>query len=134
MFIKLFNKAFILLFTIIGLFISMQTQAVTQIHVATHGSANGNGSLKMPYLTLEQARNKVRHLPQNKKSAGVEVVIHQGNYLVNETIQFWQADSGKNNLPITYKNAQGDKVVFFGGTILDKNDFQVLTEQNFIAG
>ncbi len=106
--------------------------AATKIHVTSDGTEKGNGSIEKPFANLDQARNKVRHLPSSKKSQGVEVIVHQGKYLVNKTIQFWKADSGLEKFPITYKNAKGENPVFFGGTILPADKFLSLTDAHFI--
>ena len=44
---------------------------------------------------------------------------------------FWKADGGTKDAPITYKNAPGAKVRFFGGFNLKPTDFTALKDETF---
>jgi hypothetical protein len=87
-----------------------------EIHVGTNGSDDGPGTREQPFATLTRARDAVRELKRQRMADGpIDVVIHGGTYFLPETVLLSPADSGTEKAPVTYRAADGERVVLSGG-------------------
>jgi hypothetical protein len=75
-------------------------------YVATDGSDRGDGSARNPWKSIEQARDQLRK-PNYRKNCDIVVNIKAGDYVVDKTIEFTDADSGPDGHTITYRSADG---------------------------
>ncbi len=91
-----------ILFSAIFFLVITALQAQTKLEVTAQGK----------YPTLEAARDAVRQLRNSGDEREVTVVIRQGDYLVDESIQFDYEDRNT-----TYLAAEGERVRFFGGKV-----------------
>lgn len=100
------------------------------IYVSKNGNdTSGNGTKDKPFATISKAKNYIRTI---KKSAPIEVIIGGGVYNVSETISFEANDSGTEDFPITYKAADGEKVVLEGTSKLDISKLTAVTDKDIL--
>ncbi|WP_200823727.1 right-handed parallel beta-helix repeat-containing protein [Nonomuraea solani] len=74
-------------------------------YVSPAGSDRGDGSANRPWKSIEQARDGLRRRQHN--TCDVVVNVKAGDYVVDKTIEFTEADSGKNGHRVTYRSADG---------------------------
>ncbi|HXK92288.1 MAG TPA: right-handed parallel beta-helix repeat-containing protein [bacterium] len=96
-----------------------------RIYVAPDGSDQWSGQrpdpnsdhTDGPFATLSRARNAIRYLRETglPAHADVTVFIRGGVYLLPETFELTEIDSGSENHPITYCNYQNETVRITGG-------------------
>ena len=97
-------------------------------HVASVGATDSagpaatttpDGSEARPFASLQQARDAVRALKKSHggilPARGVRVVIHGGEYPVQETLRLTAEDSGTAHSPVVYQAKPGETPVFSGG-------------------
>lgn len=79
-----------------------------EYHVAKNGNDDNTGSLKKPFLTISKAAEV--------SSPGTTIIVHEGTYRerINPTRGGISGD-----LRITYKAAEGEKVIIKGSEIID---------------
>ncbi|MGL4346022.1 MAG: right-handed parallel beta-helix repeat-containing protein, partial [Cellulosilyticaceae bacterium] len=83
---------------------SSQEQA---IYVETDGDdLTGDGTKEKPFATIQRAKEKVREMNDNM-TGDITVYIGEGDYYLDETIEFNVEDSGSNGYNIIYKSADG---------------------------
>ncbi|WP_220448072.1 right-handed parallel beta-helix repeat-containing protein [Nonomuraea diastatica] len=75
-------------------------------YVSPSGSDQGDGSSRRPWKTIEQARDGLR-AKKNHQNCDIVVNVKAGDYVVDKTIEFTEADSGQNGHTITYRSADG---------------------------
>ena len=94
---------------------SAEGSEATRFHVAPTGSDANPGTREKPFATLIAARDAIRRLKRDGPKAPVEVIVQAGTYYLAEPLAFGPQDSGTQEYPITYKAADGAKVVLSGG-------------------
>jgi hypothetical protein len=62
----------------------------------------------------------------------VEVVIHGGDYHVDQSIRMTSFDSGTASRPVTYRAADGERANLFGGAILQTEWFTPVVDTAFL--
>ena len=70
------------------------------IYVSQNGNDQGNGTKDAPFRTIERAQEEAR---KRAGDGNVEVVIGAGTYVLNDTLEFDERDSGKNGFSVTYR-------------------------------
>ncbi len=91
------------------------------LHVATHGSHDGDGSAARPFATPQQARDALRARRQagaKLPPGGATVWIHGGEYRLAEPLVFTAADGGTPEAPIVYRAVEGETISLNGGVRL----------------
>ena len=98
-------------------------------YVSTVGNDSWSGRLLAPnalgndgpFATLEKARDAIRFLKESGPlpQGGVTVDIRGGIYLMNETFQLTEEDSGTKNASIIWRAYRKEKVYFTGGKTLN---------------
>lgn len=102
-----------------------------KIYVSLLGSdTSGDGTENKPYKTLEKARNIVRN---TEKTRPVEIIIRGGKYKMEKGFELTSADSGTESAPITYKAADGEKVIFSGGKGINIENIKNVTDGNILG-
>ena len=86
-----------------------------KIYVALQGKDSNDGSIQKPLASFEAAQNAVRLVKQSGFKGSIEVIVRGGTYYFAETIEFTAKDSGTKDSPITWKAAEGEKVILSGG-------------------
>ncbi len=92
------------------------------LHVAPGSGAGGGGTAASPLHTLEAARDAIRGLRATSglPKGGVLVLVHGGEYRVQQTFTLTGADSGTAAAPIRYSAAPGEKPVFQAGAAVPR--------------
>ncbi|MDO7172494.1 right-handed parallel beta-helix repeat-containing protein [Mariniflexile sp. AS56] len=105
-----------------------------EIYVSVKGNDKNSGTKKSPFKTIEAARNSIRTLKSTKglPNGGVQVILLDGTYHIDETINFNKEDSGTNKAPIVYKGVTSSGVVLSGGLSIDTNEFNVVDDKELI--
>ena len=86
-----------------------------ELYVSPDGSDTNDGSQAKPLKTLEGARQAVAKI-SDKMTGDIVVNILPGRYVITETVNFTEADSGKNGYDVIYRAADmSDKPVIDGG-------------------
>jgi hypothetical protein len=88
--------------------------AVT-LHVSPAGSDDGDGSLAMPFKTLERAQAEVR---QRNRDADVTVILADGSYRPAAPLRFAAADGGHDGHVVTWRAAPGAHPVLSGAMLV----------------
>lgn len=93
-----------------------------QIHVSPSGDDHADGTENSPLATMAGGAAMAR-----EKKDGVhpvEIVFHEGTYVVDETVYLTAEDSGSEGAEIIYRAADGESVHFTGARRLDTDTFQ----------
>jgi hypothetical protein len=94
-------------------------KAGVELHVAVAGTESGDGSEAKPFSSLEKARDAVRAMKKANggmlPKGGVRVVVHGGEYRVQETLSLLPEDSGTAEAPIVYQAGDGEEAILDGG-------------------
>lgn len=113
----------VILVSILGssLFNTTQASGSVKFYVSVNGSDLNKGTLEQPFATLEAAKNAIRKLKKGKTSftTPVEVIIGGGTYYLDQTLELKPEDSGNKNACITWRAAEGEKVVLSGGIAIN---------------
>ena len=103
-----------------------KTISLNNIYVAANGSdTTGNGSKAKPYATIQRAQTAARAA---SKDVATNVIIGEGTYAITSALTFTADDSGTAEAPVTYKAAEGAKVVVSGATQIPMDKISPLTD------
>ena len=72
------------------------------------GSDTNDGSLNSPFKTIQKAKDVVRARITGVMNSDVTVLIRGGTYLLENTLTFDAADSGKNGYKVIYKGYKNE--------------------------
>ncbi len=110
-------------------------------HVATDGNDAWSGTLPAPnaaksdgpFATIVRARDAVRKLTQEDRLAqgGVTILLHDGTYTIDRTLEFTAEDSGTKEAPIVYTATKGESVRLLGGRLV--TDWKSVTDAKVLA-
>lgn len=102
-----------------------------EIHVSIHGTDINNefASIERPLKTLVGARDFIK---SHNFNSPVNVIFHEGEYVFETTTVLGADNSGTALYPITYKAADGEKVIFTGSKKLDVTKFSPVTDKNIL--
>ncbi|WP_433440596.1 right-handed parallel beta-helix repeat-containing protein [Nonomuraea sp. CA-141351] len=75
-------------------------------YVSPSGGDRGDGSAQRPWKSIEQARDQLR-AKKNHQNCDIVVNVKAGDYVVDKTINFTEADSGEDGHKIIYRSADG---------------------------
>jgi len=103
------------LLIILILLVSCSEQA-KELYVSPSGSDDNPGTSSAPYQSIEKARDAIINMKQAGKypEKGVQVILKEGNYKINNSIQFGASCSGEKDAPVTFTSAPGEKAVITG--------------------
>lgn len=83
------------------------------LYVSPDGNDSNAGTEGAPLKTIEAARDKI-HAMASLPEGGVTVILKDGSYVVDETIEFTPADSGTKGSPVVYKAEHPGKAIITG--------------------
>ncbi len=86
------------------------------LHVTKKGSVKPDGSIKSPFKSIAEAKEKIRTLVSTKTKGSIKVIIHEGTYELNEPLLFTYEDSGNENLSISYEAGKGERPIISGAS------------------
>ena len=87
------------------------------IYVSPVGNDNGTGSKEQPVATIQRAQEIVRGLKAGDglPEKGVKIIIDEGTYFLNESLQFTPEDNGEKDRPVIFEGAEADGVMVSAG-------------------
>ena len=88
------------------------TQAT--FYVSPSGSDSNKGTKEAPFKTITQAQKAVRAI-NGTMTGDIEVILREGTYVLPATVNFTEADGGKDGHYVRYKAADGEKPLITGG-------------------
>jgi len=109
-----------------ALFLTIQLCNAADLYVSPKGSDADAGTRRAPFATLKKARDAVRAIPAEQKSAGVTIHLKKGTYTLSEQLVFTPQDSGASAAaPIIWSGEKGVRISggqpITGWTQTDKN-------------
>jgi len=84
-------------------------------YVSPEGSDDNPGTRAEPFLTLVKARNTVRQQIAGGMTRDWTVMLHGGDYRLEETLTFDENDSGRDGFRVIYRNYPGEEPIISGG-------------------
>jgi len=97
-----------------------------EYYVSPVGSDNNTGTKEAPFQTIVAARNAIRNLSVKERKQNIEVILGEGDYLINETIIFGLEDSAPDGYTYTYRAEESGNVLLSAGKIV--NNWSLLKE------
>lgn len=95
---------------------AIEPAAAIDIWVSPSGRDSNSGSERKPLKTIQAAVLKARELRQKSSiNNGIRILLKEGEYLLEEPLQFGPEDSGTSGSPTVIKAAENARVVFSGG-------------------
>ncbi|OWV25379.1 carbohydrate-binding protein [Fibrobacter sp. UWB1] len=88
------------------------TQAT--FYVSPSGNDAAAGTKDAPFKTITQAQKAVRAI-NGSMTGDIEVILREGTYVLPATVDFTEADGGKDGHYVRYKAADGEKPLITGG-------------------
>ncbi len=86
-----------------------------EIHVSTQGRDDNPGTKSAPVATLQSAQKRVRQQIAEGLKEPVHVIMAGGTYTLEAPLQLTPQDSGTREFPVTWRAAEGAKVLLSGG-------------------
>lgn len=99
-------------------------------YISPDGDDRGSGTAEEPFISLEAARDAIRALRERAPDAfrGAEVVLREGRYFRRQSFRLEARDSGLPDAPVTYRAANGERVILDGGYIVSGHLFKPVTD------
>lgn len=88
------------------------TQAT--FYVSPSGNDAAAGTKDAPFKTITQAQKAVRAI-NGSMTGDIEVILREGTYVLPSTVNFTEADGGKDGHYVRYKAAEGERPLITGG-------------------
>ena len=88
--------------------------AQATFYVSPSGSDSNKGTKDAPFKTITQAQKAVRAI-NGSMTGDIEVILREGTYVLPATVNFSEADGGKDGHYVRYKAADGEKPLITGG-------------------
>lgn len=100
--------------------------------VYVENGAKGAGSFENPVGSIQAAKNIVTSVKSavGLPDGGINVLLREGRYNVNDTILFNEYDSGKEGSPITYTSYNNEKAVIEGGISILGSEFVPVSDSD----
>lgn len=109
-------------------------QAGDFLHVSPSGNEKGDGTLERPFADLSAARDAIRRLKAEGQfpDDGVTVVLAEGTYLIRESLDLQEQDSGTGKGPVVYRGSGSGASILLGGIVLEAGDFTPVTDEDIL--
>ncbi|MFI4911235.1 MAG: right-handed parallel beta-helix repeat-containing protein [Sedimentisphaeraceae bacterium JB056] len=102
-------------------------------YVASDADGSGDGSIRSPFSSLEQARDALRCLKEDGElEASVTIYLRGGDYFINDSFKLDQRDSGSSDYRVTYCAYNDEKVRFIGGVSIPLSEFEEVTDKSIL--
>ena len=85
---------------------SFVSAAPVELYVAPHGADTNPGTVEEPFQTLYRAQEAVRQLVP-MMAGDIVVNLGPGEYRLDRTLEFTEADSGRNGFRVVYRSTAG---------------------------
>ena len=83
-------------------------------YVSPSGNDAAEGTKDAPFKTITQAQKAVRAI-NGTMTGDIEVILREGTYALPATVNFTEADGGKDGHYVRYKAAEGERPLITGG-------------------
>ena len=102
--------------SVCSLAIAGTSLAATQaaFYVAPDGNDSNKGTKEAPFKTITQAQKAVRAI-NGSMTGDIEVILREGTYALPSTVNFTEADGGKDGHYVRYKAYEGEMPLITGG-------------------
>lgn len=87
----------------------------TNFFISPYGSDGNPGSESSPFASFHRAQEAVRDAIRLGMAQDVTVYARGGRYLMEQTLQFDERDSGRNGFRVIYRSMPGEEAVLTGG-------------------
>jgi hypothetical protein len=114
---KRFAKAYLLITYILlqsWLPANVQAQAMANYYVSPTGYDSNPGTESQPFQTIQKASNVIR-ARTGAWTGDVYVWLRGGTYALTGTLEFTEADAGKNGYYVAYQAYTGERPIISGG-------------------
>lgn len=90
--------------------------------ISPNGHDDACGSAACPLATFSEAQRRIRHLRKNNPDRGQAyiVAVRGGFYELKKPIRLTPADSGKNQSPLIFRAAEGERPILSGGRRIEE--------------
>lgn len=88
---------------------------ISRFYISFKGDDKNIGTKEKPFASFEAAQLAVRQFKKVNPNKEIEVIVRGGVYYLEQAIEFLPEDSGTPLAPITWKAAEGEKVILSGG-------------------
>ena len=78
-------------------------------YVSPSGNDAAEGTKDAPFKTITQAQKAVRAI-NGSMTGDIEVILREGTYALPATVNFTEADGGKDGHYVRYKAAEGERL------------------------
>ena len=78
-------------------------------YVSPSGNDAAEGTKDAPFKTITQAQKAVRAI-NGTMTGDIEVILREGTYALPATVNFTEADGGKDGHYVRYKAAEGERL------------------------
>ena len=114
------NRLTFVLMTVVAIIVSTSPYAA-EIHVSPRGQDDNPGTNAASVATLRAAQTIARQYIAEGLQEPVHVVIGEGTYYLNAPLKLTSEDSGTAECPVTWRAAQGEKVLLSGGVRITRH-------------
>lgn len=113
----------------------VQPIAAVELHVASNGAADANGTAERPLADLEQARDVIRNRRKNGSitPGKITVWVHGGDYLRQRSFTLSAEDSGTAESPIVYRSWPGESPRLLGGRRVEPTAWDKVSNPQVLA-
>ena len=104
----------------------------TEVFVSADAKVGeGDGSIDNPYANILEAKAYIREVKEDNSypEEGITVYFREGQYHIEKTVLFDEADSGEEGAPVVYSAYEDETVVFVGGIDEDLSAFSNITDE-----
>lgn len=107
------KKSSFLCVSLIGATTALAATQAT-FYVSPSGNDSNKGTIDAPFKTITQAQKAVRAI-NGSMTGDIEVILREGSYVLPSTVNFTEADGGKDGHYVRYKAAEGERPLITGG-------------------
>ncbi len=95
-------------------------------YVSNDGSDSNDGTIEKPFKTLEKARDRVREIiaAGEYPSEGIKIYLRGGDYVLSNSFELSDSDSGTEAAPVTYMSYPGEVARITGSAKLPYSSFK----------
>lgn len=105
----------------------------TEIFIAPNGNDDNPGTIDKPFKTFKRAVTEVNILNTRKpKPKGIVVYLREGNYQIDETMEFGSVFSGTSENPLIISAYNGEKVSFATGALIKESQMRNVKDSNIL--
>lgn len=123
-FLLIFFSAVLLFSLSIGEISALAVENEVCFYVSVNGDDRNAGTLEAPYKTIYRAKEAVKYLnlTGTYPSGGVRIILTEGKYSLDGSLDFSVIDSGKENAPVVYEAQESTKVTICADAEFDIPD------------